>query len=588
MREGRAARAIVVAALIGAAAGKDATAAPRCRPRPIGPAVFDIPSVEIRPQFRLNGQPFPAAGAAVITLWASDPTDLFDGPQVVLGRTNESPEAVRLVPGVYDVYYSWESGSSIPRNQLTRILRRVSLKRDRDLVIDVPMVQVRGVKHVNGEPFVDDGSAATLRLRHADRGQVPLGGVLPAAFSIRVIPGTYSFEYDWSEGDGLPRNRHAQVRRLHLVKPVSDLVLDVPSVVQEFALLHNGGSFPQSVYDSGGLFLTRGEGEEALIGPSFASPVTVRLIPGTYDARWRHFQGESVPRNEDARFARGVLVNGTRRTLDLHSVEVSGDFRVNGQPPPQSVYDSGSISLATPDGTDRAYLGHTFEGGYRRRVVPGRYDVVYEHYTSESVMPSNPRGTFLRGLRIADDTHRTIDVPVGTVEGDILLNGEPFPASPYENGIIHALPRVPDGSPAVLGYTFDGAFSTRLLPGLYDAAYALQQGDSTVPRNELTVVVYGSRVVQGAAPRRLEIDVRAGTLVPSYSHNGVPLPTGGTDNARLYLHRGVNHLRLRDTVDGPREQVVMEGRFDVFYAYVAGTNLPRNVFMPFGCVDLVR
>jgi hypothetical protein len=39
------------------------------------------------------------------------------------------------VPGVYDVYYSWHSGSGIPRNELTRLLRRVSLSQDRDLVI---------------------------------------------------------------------------------------------------------------------------------------------------------------------------------------------------------------------------------------------------------------------------------------------------------------------------------------------------------------------------------------------------------------------------------------------------------------------
>lgn len=243
--------------------------------------------------------------------------------------------------------------------------------------------------------------------------------MLPAAFSIRVTPGAYSFEYDWSAGEGLPQNRHAQVRRLRLTKAASDLVLDVPSVVQQFDLLHNGGSFPASVYDRGILLLTRGEGEEAAIGSSHASPITVRLIPGRYDARWRYAQGDSVPRNEDALFARGVLVNGSPRTLDLPSVEVSGDFRVNGEAPPQSVYDGGRISLASPDGRDRAYLGHTFYGSYSARVVPGRYDVVYEHYTSESVMPVNPRGTFLRGLRIAGDHHRTIDVPVGTMEGDI-------------------------------------------------------------------------------------------------------------------------------------------------------------------------
>ena len=114
----------------------------------IGPVVVDVPSVRIRPSFRLDGKPFPGAqaGSAVITLWASEPSPLFDGPQLSLGQTDEPPKSVRVVPGVYDVYYSWESGSRIPRNKLTRILQRVSLQQDGELVVDVPMVRIAGFK----------------------------------------------------------------------------------------------------------------------------------------------------------------------------------------------------------------------------------------------------------------------------------------------------------------------------------------------------------------------------------------------------------------------------------------------------------
>ena len=89
-----------VAVLSAVAVPADAAAAPGCRRQAIGPVVFDVPSVTIRPQFRLNGQPFPAGGAAVITLWASEPSRLFDGPQLSLGLTSDPPEAVRVIPGL--------------------------------------------------------------------------------------------------------------------------------------------------------------------------------------------------------------------------------------------------------------------------------------------------------------------------------------------------------------------------------------------------------------------------------------------------------------------------------------------------------
>ena len=99
-----------------------------------------MPSVEVRPQFLLNGQPFPgaAAGVAVFTLWATKPSDLFDGPQLSLGSTEQPPPSVRVVPGVYDVYYSWQSGALVPRNQLTRVLRGVRIERDRVLTSTCP------------------------------------------------------------------------------------------------------------------------------------------------------------------------------------------------------------------------------------------------------------------------------------------------------------------------------------------------------------------------------------------------------------------------------------------------------------------
>ncbi len=100
-----------------------------CTQQTLGPAVVDVPSVAVQPRFRLNRKAFPgaAAGAAVFTLWASEPNEFFEGPQLVLGETHLPPHPVRVVPGVYDVFYSWISGSGVPRNQLTRVMQGVRI-----------------------------------------------------------------------------------------------------------------------------------------------------------------------------------------------------------------------------------------------------------------------------------------------------------------------------------------------------------------------------------------------------------------------------------------------------------------------------
>jgi hypothetical protein len=83
------------------------------------------------------------------------------------------------------------------------------------------------------------------------------------------------------------------------------------------------------------------------------------------------------------------------------------------------------------------------------------------------------------------------------------------------------------------------------------------------------------------------LDVRAGVLAVSYQHNGAPLPEAGPASARLDLYRDGNSLMLPESSEGAVERVAMAGRFDLFYHYVSGPGLPRNVFMPFGCWNLV-
>jgi hypothetical protein len=558
----------------------------------IGPVVVDVSSVRIRPRFLLDGKPFPGAqaGSAVITLWASDPSPLFDGPQLSLGLTHQPPKSVRVVPGVYDVYYSWESGSRIPRNTLTRILQRVSLQQDGELVVDVKMVRIAGSKLHNGEPFADDGSIARLSLQRADGpGVVPLGGLLPSPFAVRVIPGLYSLRYEWGAGRTIPRNRRATVLQgLPLEQDVAKLALDVPSVPQEFLFLHNGAPFQSSQIERGDMVLTGEGGDEVPLGSTHVPRLPIRIVPGQYDARFRHGAGAALPRNLDG-FVERVRVNGSLRVIDVPSVQISGGIRVNGEVPPDTAIINARLNLVVSDSPDRVRLGQTRYGAFEMRVIPGRYDVEYEHVAGAQ-LPQNPRAILSRGWDVTRVPNRTIDIPAGRFHGSLLLNGEPFPDSAIASGDVYALPLARDASPLILTRTRYNAYDRILLPGDYQLAYAyVTGGGSGMPRNAFTTFGRQHRVARGENRESPVIDLFAGDLVVTYQHRGVSMPVGGPDNYKIHLQRDANHAPLRESIWGTSgDWWVLEGTFDLFYQYRGGPNLPKNAFMRFGCWELVR
>lgn len=558
-----------------------------CTTHAIGPVTIDIPSVTIQPRFLLNGHPFPgaASGAALLTLWATHPSERFDGPQVVLGETQLARAPVRIVPGTYDVYYSWIGGTGIPRNQLTRVMQAVRLDRDRELVVDIPMVRISGVKLHNGGAFGFDG-AATLSLRALDAtGQVALGGAQPADFNVAIIPGRYAFEYDWAQGESFPANRHAVVREINLSASLKGLALNVPSIVQSFEFRHNGAAFPASAYDRGQIVLRRGQREEVFVGSSDEGSSVLRMIPATYNVHWRHQAGANTPRNANARFKQGLVVNGTPRIVNVPSVEIAGDVLVNGSAPPASAYENARLRLVGSTAGDSVVLGETRYRAYETRVVPGVYDLVYEHLAGAAILPSNPRAALVSDWDVATNPTRTIDIPVGVYQGDYLFNGSTPPASAYDRGRMWLQSGAADEDPVPMGYTDYGSFERRLLPRTYQAAFEHLVG-SQLPRNAFTS--FGpQRAVAKDAELTGNLHVKSGALTVSYAHNGATLVAGGDPIARVHLVRGRNYLRLFDSALPPHDMQVMPGTFDLYYEYRGGGGLPGNAFMKIGCWTLV-
>ena len=230
-------------------------------------------------------------------------------------------------------------------------------------------------------------------------------------------------------------------------------------------------------------------------------------------------------------------------------------------------------------------LGQTRYGGFLKHVVPGSYNIVYEHVVGAS-LPVNPRATLARGWRVEHMPQRTIDIPAATYTGDFLWNGGDFLPSEFNNGQMYAVPTAADSDPALLGQTRYGGFDRQLLPGSYRAAYAHLVG-AGVPQNAFTIFGPARRVI-GETETVAALDVKSGPLEVTYLHNGTLLPQGGPQNIRVHLSLGPNYLRLHESIDGPRVIEAMEGRFDLFYQYRGGQDLPRNAFMRFGCWTLTR
>jgi hypothetical protein len=296
--------------------------------------------------------------------------------------------------------------------------------------------------------------------------------------------------------------------------------------------------------------------------------------------------GANVPGNTDARIERGLVANGGLRVVDVPSVEVSGDFLVNGQPTPISEFENARLHLVVRRTGDTVVLGQTRFGGYAKRVVPGRYDVVYEHLTGAAVLPSNPRATLARGWQVEDSPSRTIDIPAGTYRGDLLWNGGDFPLSEFQSGEVYAVPAAEGWDPVPLGRTHHRAFERVLLPGRYQVGYAHGVG-SGVPQNTFTTFGRTRHIVKGTEISAA-IDLPSGPLEVTYRHNGTAMPEGGPQNARVHLAHARNYLRLHESIEGTRVVEAMEGRFDLFYQYRGGPDLPRNAFMRFECWTLAR
>lgn len=358
--------------------------------------------------------------------------------------------------------------------------------------------------------------------------------------------------------------------------------VDIGGTFVSLRVLVDGDSAPQSDYEDGRLYLRDDlRGDEVLLGNSHDAGLGAMVLPGTYDLVWAvESGGLQVPRNTGAVLGRIQVRDGEIRLgaegraalelkdgvliVDIPTVVVTGDFRLDGETPPVTGYENAKIRLADPATGDSILLGELREGEFSARVIAGSYEIRYEGLVSNGLAPINDDGVIGKMDVYASEVEpdRSIDVRVATFSGSFAFDGAPAPTSVYERGRI-SLEDVMTGDEIVLGDTSDGDFSVPVLPGSYDVVYTHLIG-ATVPRNARARV---ASIDLPAGQQVEDVDVPTTMVSGDILVGGAPAPgdPGNVGVVSLESLEGDDEVVLGTTASGSYAALVVDGTYDVFY-----------------------
>jgi hypothetical protein len=345
-------------------------------------------TMELRPQ--LDGSPFPATPEQSGRLELRRPAT---HDTVSLGGTEFGMMAAVVIPGTYDIVYSHVAGTSVPMNDEAVVAADVLIDATQTApTLDVQSALLTPEFTHNGGGFPAMGSWALILLRGTSPGDTfPLGATSQAVpVPVRVVEGAYDVLYSHQFGTDLPQNSRALLEAAHVVAGDEVLAVAVTSAVVTPSFRHNGLAFP-SIAGERAAFVLEGsqEGDAIPLGLSNASPGDVRVVAGVYDVVYRYELGTSIPRNPGHRVMEDrSLVASQILVVDVTSHLRLPSFTVDGQPPPNTALQSGTLSLRDSD-LSLLPLGRTNLAPSLVRIIEGTYDVVYDCVAGTTLVPRN-------------------------------------------------------------------------------------------------------------------------------------------------------------------------------------------------------
>jgi len=445
------------------------------------------------------------------------------------------------------------------------------------LVIDVQASQVDGSFLLDGgtfpNPLTEIGEFALFDLGSGTF--VDLGKSYDQGYDLMIVHGNYDSVYRHGSGSQVPANQSGVVQSGLAINNDQTIDIDVSvATIQGFFAL-DGGAFPVSAYNRARFYLQPvGAGDLILLGESHVQNDPVSVMPGTYDVVYRHFQGALVPANEYAVVMSNVVVIGNMRLdIDIDSVDVRTSFLHNGSPFPQSQYIRAEFFLVDNAG-DRVLLGNSYDAPGTISAIGGTYDVEYQHIQGASI-PLNSKTTVVTALDLSTGGDAAVDVPSFSLDINATLNGQPFPVSEYDDGILEF--RNPaNGSYSLLGNTHNPFTDLVIIPGTYDIAYSHETGNA-VPLNTRGTVFSGYVI---AGDQQLDLDVTGHTLTTALTLDNNSFPLSNYEYGDIYLQgdASAEDIRASATKSQDAPFLVLPGTYDVIYSCHNCNEVPFNSY----------
>lgn len=551
----------------------------------------EVPTTRATFEFTLDGQPSSTSGLefARITLHNQSSGDI-----VRVGQTNDSPPtSLLMVPGTYDVRYEFREGALLPRNS-DAIIGQVHVPAgEATIPINVQSATVRGQITLGGgqadTPGLNFGRLFLVDPKTDDR--ISLGTTQDDIYELRVTPGRYEVHYEFRESQGeAPVNGDALVFPLVLEPGSNEWDIDIPVAELSGDILVDGDPNPSGL-DTGDLELRDPiTGDRFALGRTQDLSYAKTLLPGSYELIYTARElGPRNPVNQGT--VAGMLEvqpGAARQNIDLRTAVISGEFTVQGEAPPENDSDDGIVVLRDAGG-GRVFLGNTQTGSYSRRVLVGEYDIIYAQETASLTMPVNTQAR-IGSIAVPRQKAFDIEIPVVELVGNMTIDGEAAPDSPYDDGRLFLRNPV-TGDSVLLGNTREGTYAARVIPGTYNVVYSNEFSDTVLPVNQGAILFEDLAVDRGAT---IDIDVSVATLMGSVGIQGAQVsPNEGTGQLFLRDVATDDVVFLGDTNAMEFTKPLASGTYIMEYRGIPanggslGTTLPANGNAAFACYEIL-
>jgi len=445
------------------------------------------------------------------------------------------------------------------------------------LVIDVAASQLDGDFLLAGGAFANSVyQSGDLFLRDQGTGTlVELGNTYDHAYQVIVVNGMYDSVYQHFTGGDVPANKDGVIAPDLAVNVPSTVDIDVPVASVRPLFLLDSAPFPASVYNHASFWLQPVDTDELIfLGDSHVPNDIVNVMPGNYHVIYSHQQGDQVPANQNARVMSDVAISGSAAlNIDVSSADARTTFTLDGGAFPQSQYTAAKFYLT--DGTgNEVFLGNSFDAPASISVIAGTYAIEYRHQQGDTI-PINKATVVRQGLDCNSGCLASADVQSATLDVNATLNGQTFPVSEYQDGILELYDATSD-SYSLLGNTHSSFAGLVVIPGTYDIVYSHETGDA-VPQNIRGTVSAGYVI---AGNQQLDLDVTGHLVTGSITLNTAAFPVSQYNTADFLL-RGPSSaedifLFASHAQDEPA--MVLPGNYDLIYACHNCIEIPFNSY----------